>query len=384
MPIRIPLCVGLQIVTAISQPNGDYESIKTVESMNDGAVRIKYSAEQLVTDFLAPNFGSVQRTLLHRSLRREDLKSATLYEQRYLDGMPESIPETTAIGTSAAVLTALKTTGHADLSISNAYSGEYAADRSKTPSLYDFMTNGELRRVGAKATMLSVVVNGVSTQLPTVQAQGDYGGERSEFFFLDDETNPLALKFRVGIDAVEPPNKEMLELCRSISGAAANIAQALCGRKTGGDRESLQVVKISYRCSEPLPASLPASAGSAGLERELAAGGKVAIYDIYFSFNSDRIRDESLPRLAEIADVLRKHSDWVLAVGGHTDSVGGNPYNQNLSERRAAAVKAELIKRYSIAASRLQSSGFGASQPRDTNDTLEGRAKNRRVELVKQ
>ena len=126
-----------------------------------------------------------------------------------------------------------------------------------------------------------------------------------------------------------------------------------------------------------------AAANIAALEQSLAQNGKADVYSVYFSFNSDIIRDESEPTLKEIAEVLRRHGDWKLRIAGHTDGIGGDEQNLDLSKRRAAAVTDALVKKYGIAASRLESTGFGKSQPRDTNDTLEGRAHNRRVELTK-
>lgn len=382
-PASIPLCPGLQIVTAISQPNGDYESIKTVLSVDDSTVLIRYSSESLVTDMLAADFGKMRKVTMNRSVRRTDLAAATLYQQRFMTGMPTEIPETTAIGTSSAVLRALRTRGRSEFSISNAYSGEFPADRKRSPNLYDFMSPGELERVG-KPERLSIMVNDSNVSLPVLRARGEFAAEPSEFVFLDDEANPLTLKFRVGLDAVPPMDAGMKELCQTMQQAAPDMARGLCGRDQASDRETLEVVKIAYRCSVPAsPAAAPAPSASQ-LEQELAASGKAVVYDIHFSFNSDRIREESAPRLAEIADVLRKHPDWTLTLNGHTDSVGGDSYNLELSKRRAAAVKDALVKTHGIAANRLVSSGFGASQPRDTNDTLAGRARNRRVELIKQ
>lgn len=380
---RIPLCPGLQIVTAISQPNGDYESIKTILSVDDERILIRYSSESLVTDLLAPDFGQVRSNTMNRSVRRSDLANATLYQQRFIAGMPTEIPETTAIGTSTAVLNALRTSGRSLFAISNAYSGEFPVDRNQRPNLYDFMSPGELTRVG-KAEQFAVVVNGVSTSLPAIRARGEFGAEPSEFIFLDDDANPLTLRFRVGIDSLPPMDASMKELCRSIQNTTPDVSRAVCGREDASDRETLEVVKISYRCAQPSPVTQAPPATGPALEQELAKTGKAVVYDIHFSFNSDRIREESAPRLAEIAEVLRKHPDWTLALHGHTDSIGGDRYNLDLSKRRAAAVKDALVKTHGIAPSRLTTDGFGASRPRDTNDTLRGRARNRRVELIKQ
>jgi len=109
----------------------------------------------------------------------------------------------------------------------------------------------------------------------------------------------------------------------------------------------------------------------------------VDVYDIFFSFNSDRLRPESEPTLREIAALLRTRADWSLSIEGHTDGIASDTFNLELSRRRAASVKAALVSRHGVSAARLASAGFGESRPRDSNDTLDGRARNRRVELVR-
>jgi len=119
------------------------------------------------------------------------------------------------------------------------------------------------------------------------------------------------------------------------------------------------------------------------LADELEKDGRAKVYDLYFDFRSDVLRPESDKVLAEIANVMKQHPDWTLGVEGNTDNIGGDKYNLDLSQRRAAAVKDALVKRYKAAPQRLETTGFGASHPIDTNDTIEGRARNRRVELVR-
>jgi outer membrane protein OmpA-like peptidoglycan-associated protein len=123
--------------------------------------------------------------------------------------------------------------------------------------------------------------------------------------------------------------------------------------------------------------------GPSQMERRLAEERSVDVYGIYFDFNSDRIREESEPILQEIADILGRNSAWTLGIYGHTDNVGGAAYNRDLSRRRSEAVRKALVERYGIAASRLTSAGHGDVAPKDTNDTPEGRARNRRVELIR-
>jgi outer membrane protein OmpA-like peptidoglycan-associated protein len=111
--------------------------------------------------------------------------------------------------------------------------------------------------------------------------------------------------------------------------------------------------------------------------------GHVAIYGIYFDFNKADIKPESEPTLKEIVNLLQQDTKLKLYVVGHTDNVGGLDYNMKLSQQRAEAVVKELISKYKITPDRLKANGVGPLAPVTSNDTEEGKAKNRRVELVK-
>jgi len=121
-----------------------------------------------------------------------------------------------------------------------------------------------------------------------------------------------------------------------------------------------------------------------GVEQQLAQDKRADVYGIYFNFASDELRPESEPVLREIAAALQAHPDWKLTVNGHTDSIGNDAANLDLSRRRSVAVRKALAERFQVDASRLLTDGFGASQPKESNDTAGGRALNRRVELVRQ
>ena len=364
--VRIPLCVGLTIVTAISESDGDYESIKTVESMTDQQVRLKYSSERRVQD-LMDNEPKLERKTISRTMLTKDLASSNLYEQLFDDQLPDPIPGTTAIGTSAAVLNELKTKGEVELGFFIAFSAKPSLDREVHPNVWDNQMTGTFQRVEASPVMLPVIVNNVRVQLPTIHILGDFVGDKTEFFFLDDPANPLAIKWRYGIDSV---SEEDFQKFKS------------AGMKLNRDLATLQVIKIDDPCANPSPKS--ENSNSNQIEKNLASTGRADVYDIFFSFNSDQIRSESEPSLKEIADALNKHPEWKLSVEGHTDNIGSDTYNLDLSRRRAAAVKDALVKRYKIDPNRLTTAGFGATKPREPNDTLEGRARNRRVELVRQ
>lgn len=120
------------------------------------------------------------------------------------------------------------------------------------------------------------------------------------------------------------------------------------------------------------------------LEQQLEKAKHVDVYGIYFDFASDSIRPESEPVLHEIADALNSNKDWNLTISGHTDSIGGATANLDLSQKRSEAVRKALVERYHVDGTHLSTNGYGASQPKETNDTDAGRARNRRVELTRQ
>jgi outer membrane protein OmpA-like peptidoglycan-associated protein len=120
---------------------------------------------------------------------------------------------------------------------------------------------------------------------------------------------------------------------------------------------------------------------AAALSRALAATGKVAIYGIFFDTNKAEIKPASKPALDEITKLLKASPKLELYVVGHTDGTGALDANLALSAARAASVAKELVAR-GIAASRLKTAGVGPYAPEAPNATEDGRAKNRRVELV--
>ena len=117
------------------------------------------------------------------------------------------------------------------------------------------------------------------------------------------------------------------------------------------------------------------------MKQALHESGKVALYGVYFDTDKDSVKSESQPTLEEIAKLLKGEPSLRLHVVGHTDNQGKAEYNLDLSRRRAANVVRELAK-MGIAANRLDSFGCGLYSPVAPNGTEDGRAKNRRVELV--
>jgi outer membrane protein OmpA-like peptidoglycan-associated protein len=386
---RVPLRPGLTVVTAIAQFGGDYESIKQIQQVSASAVRLSYRADnvpnpleglqKLSGDKAPKSSGSVTGS---RTVRTEDLRSAHDYMQWFGPNQPEVMPGSTAISVSREVLAELKDKGETEFSfrigglkgmagsllgaLGQMAGGGAAGAPKETKDLAD-MGKGQctLKRAGSGLTSFPVLLNDRRVSLPAVHAQCTTDDGLNDFYFLDDLDNPLALAWKL----------------------------------TGSD--TLQVVKISY---PPPPAASPGAASSSGaggagagagsgggggaggqhIEQELKQTGQAEVYGIYFDFASDKIKPESEPVLREIADALNHNPSWKLRVEGHTDNIGGDEYNLDLSQRRAEAVKSALVNRYHIAAARLTPKGFGATRPKEPNDTLAGRARNRRVELVRE
>jgi outer membrane protein OmpA-like peptidoglycan-associated protein len=332
---RIPLCVGLTVVSAIEDPKGDYEAVVRVASITQTSIELDINADRPINSV-------IRRLVGKRTVLREDFERASFIMNYWSTAGPRTIPGSTALGPSRAVLRALKTKGTADISLLDPIAASMTPEQMR-----DYLWPFKLQRVAA--TVLPVTVNGALVELPAIHARGSYMGDRLDAFYLDDESNPLGLKSRVSSGPHDP------------------------GREN-------RLARVSFDCN---PASGVASAPSR-IERALLAGGRADVYDIFFDFNSDRIRELSDPTLAEIAGVLKRHPDWKLGIEGHTDSIASDAYNQTLSERRAVAVKAALAERYGVNPTRLSTAGFGESRPKERNDTLEGRARNRRVELVRQ
>jgi outer membrane protein OmpA-like peptidoglycan-associated protein len=121
---------------------------------------------------------------------------------------------------------------------------------------------------------------------------------------------------------------------------------------------------------------------AAEMSKAITLTGRVALYGIFFDTDQATIKPESRAALHEIAKLLQQEPNLALHVVGHTDNIGTLAHNLDLSRRRADAVKVALTSEFGIAVGRLTSNGVACLAPLAANSTEEGRANNRRVELV--
>jgi OmpA-OmpF porin, OOP family len=174
------------------------------------------------------------------------------------------------------------------------------------------------------------------------------------------------------------------------SGKDENAYQSVTMRKgdqwisvasnVGGDNNSITFYTFKSVLVSKMKQEMEATA--AVIAGELETSGHMALYGINFATNSAAITPDSDKVLGEIAALLKDHADWKITVEGHTDNVGAKAANQTLSQKRAESVVTWLAA-HEIERPRLAAAGFGDTKPVQDNTTDEGRAKNRRVELVK-
>jgi flagellar motor protein MotB len=138
-----------------------------------------------------------------------------------------------------------------------------------------------------------------------------------------------------------------------------------------------------WESANPMITNFRVAAGLPDMRSKLITEGKLVSYGIYFDVNKDVVKPESNGTLKGIADVLKENPTVRVKIVGHTDSDGADAANLDLSKRRGASVKTELVKNFGIDASRLESDGLGETKPVAPNDTPSNKAMNRRVEFIK-
>lgn len=321
---RVPLTAGLTLATAWHRTTqaDDVECLTQVQALT--AAAIVASASCAMRD---GTFGG------SRKVCTSDFESAAIYDSGAGDEH-DTITGTTMFSLSRRAFRELKQRGETRHRNVSFHEGGLIAD-----------LRGTLASRGGGA--FAAIVNDHLEDLPVLRAEGVLKGvamgkpieTRVRLAVLDDERFPLVLDYSM-------PD-------------------------IGATGYFVRYTRISYPTDRLI-------------EKRLTEDRRVDVYGIYFDFASDRLRAESEPVLREIAETLARHPDWSLSIDGHTDGVGGERVNQQLSERRSAAVRSALVGQYQVDGARLTARGFGASRPKDTNETREGRARNRRVELVRQ
>lgn len=146
---------------------------------------------------------------------------------------------------------------------------------------------------------------------------------------------------------------------------------------------SVKMDRIRFEEGAAMVSNIRIAIGNPDMRSKLITEGKLVSYGIYFDVNKDVVKPASYATLKEIAAVLTENPAVKIKIVGHTDADGADPANLDLSKRRAASVKNELVRSFTIDASRIETEGKGETQPVAANDTPSNKALNRRVEFIK-
>ncbi len=344
-PLRIPHQAGLTVTTALTGQNGDYESRKRVLRREGDAWLIAYSAS-------VPESKTRTRVITsERFVYDVDLVSARRYRTAFEENVQEDYPGTTALGVSSAVLKQLDKTGKSAYALVGesrwiipAIAAQTSAKLPDADLISSLAKNnnvvfkGELQKKARGE--FAVLINGQIQKLPVIIANGRFTSKNgqsmdAELSLLDDSANPLALQWRIG-------------------------------------KTALRVVRVDF----------PVARAETALAEQLRVNKRVVLPGLYFDFGSATLRPESTENLPAIIAAIRAAPHGALKIEGHTDAIGLDSDNLALSKARAESVRVALIKLDKSLSSRLSSQGLGETKPQADNNTLEGRASNRRVELV--
>lgn len=321
----------------------------------DGARRKAGYLERLVTvadktaDVLRQNIefndhvgdtAQAQTTVLEKVVRLQDMQTAHRLIFQFLQEDPPTLPGSTLFHASKELLNRLVNTGTAALVFGDGLPSEHGGFFNVGSRKY---YRGDLKVVEQHVPM-DVLFNDSKIALDTIHAHGvlsvaDMSTEQ-DFWFSRDMDNPVIVR-------AQGKEGNYIQLVR---------ADFLFPPADAAKVEAVDTALAGPECRAKLPG-------------------------IYFGSGSDVLLPASKPALQGVGDMLKRHEDWAITVEGHTDNVGTDAFNMDLSNRRAAAVRRVLISDYAITAGRLAAAGYGETRPVDSNETPVGRANNRRVEL---
>jgi outer membrane protein OmpA-like peptidoglycan-associated protein len=342
---KIQIKPGTILTTSWSQPLGDAESDHDIKSVSPENVEFEYDG--IAATDLAKN-DERKHVIFQNTVCGKDIVAGEAFATGwYFDKnlvTPGLYPGLTHIFLPAARFSELKSTGSTSL-VFGWY--EYMDVLTEWELL---AWKGKLTRVETDDVQFPLIINDERVSVPAIHIQGrmkvletagKFGSQDqpADAYILDDPNTPIVLSWLFGKDLHQD------------------------------DAFRVQYIRVRYP-DKP------------SIEQQLTKQRKAITYGINFDYNSDVIKPISEPVLKEIAQAMADKPDWKLTVTGHTDSIGGHAYNLKLSQRRSESVKRALVERYHMDPNRLSTGGDGDSDPVDTNNTLEGRARNRRVELT--
>ena len=342
----IPLVTGLVLGSVLHSPLGEREDVIEIKSADATGVHYAWHERMIQAN------GDTTDGFRKRFVSAGDLAGAPRYDDVFSPKEQER-PGFTAMTLSRAVYRQLADAGSAPFSLM-VVPLEARRTALTSTAIDALFTEGRVRykgaltRVSTSPETFPLLVDGVRTDVPALQVKGSFasGLKRMDWdiWVLADSAYPLILK------------------------------SVLLG-------DVFQMVRADLPDSSAKKRGAPMDAGL--IEAAMTKRCRIEIPGVYFAFGTAAIDPISDRALAELAKGLAGHPDWKVTVEGHTDSVGTDAANQKLSERRAEAVRARLAQQHGLDTKSWGAAGYGATKPRESNSTIEGRARNRRVELVR-
>jgi outer membrane protein OmpA-like peptidoglycan-associated protein len=333
----IPLARSLTLVQTLHEGAVERESVVRIADVSATGVRYEWSFLEVSAG------GDTSRGNHERFVRAADLDTAPRLHQIYARSDTLEHPGYTAFTVSRAVFDRIGTAGSSPFSLlgiaESAVGGLASLGLGGGPSLVRW--RGTLTRVGSGPVPFPLLVDGRRVNVPALHLEGKFTARGEswtpQLWVLARRDHPLILKLE-------------------------------------DSRRVFQTVRADLDAGTPARARV--------VEGALERSCRVEVPGIYFESASAVLDPASNATIAALARMLARHADWTVTIEGHTDSIGTSAANLALSERRANAVRARLTSG-GVAAARLRAVGYGQTKPRESNSTIEGRARNRRVELLR-
>jgi outer membrane protein OmpA-like peptidoglycan-associated protein len=333
----IPLARSLTLVQTLHERGADRESVVRLADVSTTGVRYEWSFVEVSAA------GDTSRAKHERFVRRADLDTAPRWHQLYERGDTLEHPGYTAFTISRAVFDRLSTAGSSPFSLLGIAESSVGALASLGlgggPAVVRW--RGTLTRIGSGSVPFPLLVNGQRVNVPALRLQGKFTARAEswapQLWVLAQRDHPLILELEDSVRVFQTVRADL-----------------------GGAAEE----------------------GARSLEGSLTRSCRVEVPGIYFESASAALDPASDETITALARMLARHPDWTVTIEGHTDSIGTSAANAALSGRRANAVRARLASQ-GVALSRLRAVGYGQTRPRESNATIAGRARNRRVELLR-
>jgi outer membrane protein OmpA-like peptidoglycan-associated protein len=383
---RIPLVRGLAIASTLHDSAVDRESVVTVDETSAAGVRYVWHWLEVRAE------SDTTQGEFARFVSREDLARAPRWHDYFETHGPVEHPGYTAFTISRAVYQRVRVQGSDSFQVMS-----FEAPAGGLGQLGGFgrlfatpvRWRGTLTRVAGGPEPFPILLNGRRVLVPALRLRGRFTARGKQWqpaiWVLADSAHPLLLKVATGDAVFQTVRVDLLEGDVGSGDDVTATGEVTVEPDSG----------LVYGTSGPPGSGTGVGPGVAArheglgssaamIETSLATKCRVELPGVYFAFNSATLDPASDRTIAALARMLGRHPDWKPTIEGHTDSIGSARANQGLSERRAQAVKDHLVSRYGVEASRLGAVGFGPNRPRENNATIEGRARNRRVELARE